>query len=521
MPSNVNLGAVFRVLKFLSDKIDDYSSDDEPNDVDEGGNSGDKDFEKVVDDDDIDRVSESSCMCGDDFVLKKVTSIHSKETPHSNDPFNIYELLNKKTHNVSHSKAASKPIYPPGFSAEFGKKTTLMTALFLLLVRHLSDHRSVIMRESSLDYSPTPFCIFHFWFKMDGFDKLVEETWHSIDITKQNGLICMKKKLQLVENSTKFWSKYNKRKLNEAKFIAHNKLIELDKAIDQGCGNDDILNQRTTLMKELNDINSIDVLELTQKSKMDYLDDVLKSFGFGDKQLSWIIGCLNSAKGSVLIDVSPTSESKFYKGLKQGDSLSLFLFILAMKSLHLSFKRVLESRLFKGVKVGAAMSRLNSWNEVIDKISSILSKWNLKPFYRGRLTLLKSVLTAIPIYHMSLFKAYVTVIKYIHGVRGAIATQTPSNRSSMWIDLVRGCNSINKKTLGALGDLSIKSVRRLIDMTLLPKSDNLTRWVNLIPTKVMVLVCRWWDLEFSSFNTYDVTPQKWLAPEYESGGVLL
>ncbi|GKD49401.1 RNA-directed DNA polymerase, eukaryota [Tanacetum coccineum] len=88
------------VLKFLSDKIDDYSSYDESNDVDEGGNSEDKEFEKSIDDNDIDRFSESSCMRGDDFVHEKITSIHSEETPHSNDPFNIYKLLNKNDNGV-------------------------------------------------------------------------------------------------------------------------------------------------------------------------------------------------------------------------------------------------------------------------------------------------------------------------------------------------------------------------------------------------------------------------------------
>ncbi|PWA65048.1 non-LTR retroelement reverse transcriptase-like, related [Artemisia annua] len=35
------------------------------------------------------------------------------------------------------------------------------------------------------------------------------------------------------------------------------------------------------------------------------------------------------------------------------------------------------------VKVGAAMSRLNSWNEVSDKISARLSKWNVKTLSIG------------------------------------------------------------------------------------------------------------------------------------------
>ncbi|GKB01175.1 RNA-directed DNA polymerase, eukaryota [Tanacetum coccineum] len=82
--------------------------------------------------------------------------------------------------------------------------------------------------------------------------------------------------------------------------------------------------------------------------RWDYLDDILKSFDFGDTWRSWIFGCLNSAKGSVLINGSPTSEFQFHKGLKQGDPLSPFLFISVMESLHRSFSRVMEAGLFKG-----------------------------------------------------------------------------------------------------------------------------------------------------------------------------
>ncbi|GKB91890.1 RNA-directed DNA polymerase, eukaryota, reverse transcriptase zinc-binding domain protein [Tanacetum coccineum] len=90
--------------------------------------------------------------------------------------------------------------------------------------------------------------------------------------------------------------------------------------------------------------------------RWDYLDDVLKLFGFGDKWRSWIAGCLDFAMGSVLVNGSPTSEFHFQKCLNQGDPLSLFLFILIMESLHLSFSRVLEAGLFKGITVNNSLT---------------------------------------------------------------------------------------------------------------------------------------------------------------------
>ncbi|GKE24246.1 RNA-directed DNA polymerase, eukaryota [Tanacetum coccineum] len=77
--------------------------------------------------------------------------------------------------------------------------------------------------------------------------------------------------------------------------------------------------------------------------RRDYLDDILHNFGFGKKRRMWIKGCLSSYMGSALVNGSPSSEFQFFKGLKKGDHLSPFLFILVMEILHISFSRVMQA----------------------------------------------------------------------------------------------------------------------------------------------------------------------------------
>ncbi|GJT19173.1 putative ribonuclease H-like domain-containing protein [Tanacetum coccineum] len=102
------------IPNFVSAK-DSYNSDDEPDAPDEEHKFGDNEFEKPNDDSDVEKVSESSCMHGNDFVHEKASNIHCEKPPHSSDPFNIYDLLQKKNGKFPLSKDFD-PIYPPGFT---------------------------------------------------------------------------------------------------------------------------------------------------------------------------------------------------------------------------------------------------------------------------------------------------------------------------------------------------------------------------------------------------------------------
>ncbi|GKB58295.1 RNA-directed DNA polymerase, eukaryota [Tanacetum coccineum] len=79
--------------------------------------------------------------------------------------------------------------------------------------------------------------------------------------------------------------------------------------------------------------------------------------------------------------------------------------------LHTPFK-------YLGVTVGDCMSLCSAWVSTVQKIKARLSKWKSKTLsVGGRLTLLKSVLGAVPLYTMSLYKVPKGVLLEMESIR--------------------------------------------------------------------------------------------------------
>ncbi|GJV15281.1 F-box domain containing protein [Tanacetum coccineum] len=196
-------------------------------------------------------------------------------------------------------------------------------------------------------------------------------------------------------------------------------------------------------------IFKIDFEKAFDSVRWDYLDDILKSFGFGDKWRRWIAGCLNSAKGSVLVNRSPTLEFKFHRGLKQGDPLSPFLFILVMESLH-------HDAVFVG-----------EWNRT-NIITIVRELW-----FREFLALIDKEKD----YPQWAEKLNLVILRYL------FSSESPE------VVLV---------DLDGSGNFTVNSVRSYIDDMLLPKSDTPTRWVKLIPIKINILA---WKISLDCLPT--------------------
>ncbi|GKD10960.1 RNA-directed DNA polymerase, eukaryota, reverse transcriptase zinc-binding domain protein [Tanacetum coccineum] len=364
-----------------------------------------------------------------------------------------------------------------------------------------------------------------------------------------------------------------------------------------------------------------------------YLDDVLKKFGFSDKWCGWIRSCLYSSEGSVIVNGSPTKEFQFHRGLKQGDPLSPFLFLLIMESLHISVQRVVDAGMFRGInigpslqlshlfyadntifmghcsdsnidtiiyalecfyhasglrinmnksklmgisvssdkveqaarkigctilnapfsylgsKVGCLMSRVQSWNEIISKLTFRLSKWKMKTLSIGAYLNGKKqiwvkwnkvlaskdngglgVSSFFALNRALLFKwvwqfrthqasLWAKVIKGIHDKDGKIGNGedtlfgrthgrgiTILNRSIpefprggleefQYLQLSKDMEDVSlidmkdrwSWSLDGAGDFSVASVRKMIDNRNLPVVSSKTRWINEVPIKVNIL----------------------------------
>ncbi|GJR15753.1 hypothetical protein Tco_0798405 [Tanacetum coccineum] len=117
--------------------------------------------------------------------------------------------------------------------------------LALCLDKNLSDHRPFLMRELIIDYGPTPFRFFHSWFNLDGFDKMVEDTWKSLATVNSNGMINLKKKLQALKIVIKQWTKNAKKIYFKAKISIQFKLYDINKILDHGDSNEEIISDRS------------------------------------------------------------------------------------------------------------------------------------------------------------------------------------------------------------------------------------------------------------------------------------
>jgi len=83
----------------------------------------------------------------------------------------------------------------------------------------------------------------------------------------------------------------------------------------------------------------------------DFLRQMFTAFGFCQEWISWIYNLVSTTFLSILVNESTSSTFNPSLGIKQGNPLSPFLYILMAKGLGRIFKTSLFSIKIKGIKI--------------------------------------------------------------------------------------------------------------------------------------------------------------------------
>nr|GEX38647.1 RNA-directed DNA polymerase, eukaryota, reverse transcriptase zinc-binding domain protein [Tanacetum cinerariifolium] len=247
--------------------------------------------------------------------------------------------------------------------------------------------------------------------------------------------------------------------------------------------------------------------------RWDYLDDVLKSFGFGDK---WRLFTGISLDNSLTISHFFYADDAIFVG--KWDSSNLEIIIKVLKCFHMASGlkiNINKSKLMGyyvhsdevettgryigcmtfvapfshlGVKVGGRMERINSWDDVVSKKGNLGAHGNIirrSPWLDiiHEINVLR--FKAEKINHPSLSWSY------RREPRGGIEEE----QQNMLFSRISGVILPNMRdrwiwSLEASGDFWVTSARHLIDDYLFPKGDVQTRWVKVVPIKINVFAWR-------------------------------
>ena len=95
----------------------------------------------------------------------------------------------------------------------------------------------------------------------------------------------------------------------------------------------------------------LDLSKAYDRLNWKYLEEVLESFGFSKRWVKWIHSLISTPNFSILVNGTPSKTFNASRGIRQGDPLSPFLFILAAEGLGRYIKKERAANKIKGLKL--------------------------------------------------------------------------------------------------------------------------------------------------------------------------
>ncbi|GJT27728.1 V-type proton ATPase subunit H [Tanacetum coccineum] len=307
----------------------------------------------------------------------------------------------------------------------------------ITLERYLSDHRPILLKENCYDYGPTPFRFYHHWFEIDGFSAFVEKTWKDCPCVGNNAISILMNKLKFLKNHIRIWNKTNMGCRRNARILCKKKLETIDADIDNGQGNDELNKSRLEIIQQLQNLDNLDAMEMAQKAKIKWAVEGDENTGFfheffdhfanrfrkpGKSTASLLADFPNqiSFEQRSYLESDVTNEEikkaevfEAVRGKKkhpnfiiQSDFEKAFMIRFVwdfLADVRVDSDRVSHAAaklgclllktpfVYLGSYVGGDMNRLQSWDDMVERVRRRLSTWKMKMLsIGGRLTLLKS-----------------------------------------------------------------------------------------------------------------------------------
>eukprot|EP00253_Pinus_taeda_P003177 PITA_03177 len=198
----------------------------------------------------------------------------------------------------------------------------------------------------------------------------------------------------------------------------------------------------------------IDLSKAVDSISWEYLQKILKAFGFASSWIRWINNLISSTFFSILINGIPSSTFRPSRGIRQGDPLLPFLFVILAKGLGHNINSAILSRNLKGALINKVKSQIfffntlpttqreiacilgfsiaslpsnylgapliasalkhSSWTNLLEKLEAKLFLWTHRALnMASRIVLIKAVLQSMPLYLFSIMAAPKWVLKSI------------------------------------------------------------------------------------------------------------
>jgi len=94
----------------------------------------------------------------------------------------------------------------------------------------------------------------------------------------------------------------------------------------------------------------LDLSKDYDKVSWNYVKAILNAFGFSEQWINWILALIKSSRFSILVNGSPSEPFSPTRGIRQGDPLSPFLFVILMEGLSRLIAKVKREGKIKGLQ---------------------------------------------------------------------------------------------------------------------------------------------------------------------------